>query len=47
MDGGIQEQNETAPDISGLALALLYGEYFIDLLGFCENESTPVGKDLR
>lgn len=40
----IQEKDDAAQDISGLALALLLGESFIELLGFCEDENDPVGK---
>lgn len=41
---GIRKINDAVQDISGLALALLFGESYIELLGFCEDEETPVGK---
>ena len=34
---GILQKHGTEQDISGLALALLLGESFIELLDFCEE----------
>jgi hypothetical protein len=36
--------NDAARDISGLALALLFGESFIEILDFGEDESSSVGE---
>lgn len=39
---GIRKMNDAAEDISGLALALLFGESFFEILDLCEDESTSV-----